>query len=79
MSDSLKEILQKRGSGEPDNFKVIKKYVQEVIGEVPRLKILDKSVIIYTTSSGAAGALRPHIHKLESQIGNKRLIIQIKK
>lgn len=78
MTDSIKDLLQKKNFDQPDEITKIKNYVIKKFGEEPAVKVTPSFVVISVSNSALAGALRPELHKLEDQLDSeKRLIIKI--
>lgn len=78
MTDSIKDLLQKKNFDQPDEIIKIKNYVIKKFGEEPAVKVTPSSVVISVSNSALAGALRLELHKLENQLDSeKRLIIKI--
>lgn len=78
MSDSLGDILGKRRYDEPAELIVIRDFVRSHIGETPKLKLTQDSIIINVSNAAFAGAIRPHLHTLQAKTNtDKRLLIRI--
>jgi hypothetical protein len=83
MSKSVADILGSRKYDEPPELIVIRDFVRSMFDEVPKLKVTTNTIIITVSSAALAGALRPHLHKLQDKINSlsnekqKRLLIRI--
>ena len=78
MSESLSDLLAKRRAPEPPELAQVRAFVQQATGVVPTLAVSTSAITIHMPSSAAAGALRMHLHELQSQLGTgKRLVIRI--
>lgn len=81
MTDSLRDILKKRSSKpkEPEEFQVIRKFVQDRYSVTPKLSITKNSIQIGVPSSAIAGNLRFDLFDIKEMLDTKlRLIIKIK-
>ncbi|MEI7682878.1 MAG: hypothetical protein WCJ24_01085 [Candidatus Saccharibacteria bacterium] len=78
MTHALSDILADRFEEEPGEIKAIKTYVRDNFGENIAIAVRDKQLIITTQSAALAGALRPHLYKLQKLSGDDmRLTIRI--
>lgn len=80
MSDSLGDILKKRGGSakEPIDFLIIRKYVQDKYSLTPKLSVAKGGIAISVPNSAVAGNLRYDLYDLGKQLsGGKRLFIRI--
>lgn len=78
MTDSLSDLLKKRGNNEPPEIKIIKQYVQDEVGLIPKVAVSRNGFTITMPNAGAAGTLRLKLFPLQRQLGHdKQLIIRI--
>jgi hypothetical protein len=78
MSDSLGDILNKRQYNEPPEVRMIKKFVNNIVGSEPSVSIRSDSYIIVVSSAAAAGTLRFQTRNLQAELRTqKRIIIRI--
>lgn len=78
MTKSVADILGSRKYDEPAELIVIRDFVRSRFDETPKLKITQNSIIISVSNAALAGALRPHLHTLQSKVKtDKKLIIRI--
>lgn len=78
MADNIGSIASKRDFNEPPQFKVIKNFVQSLFQYIPKVSVSQQNIVIFVPSAAMAGALQPHLHKLQSLCETKkRLIIRI--
>lgn len=78
MSDSLADLLQKRGFEEPPEVQIIKNFIRERFGADASVTVQQRQIIIGVSGSSLAGALRMQLHELAKLCGtDKRLIIRI--
>ena len=78
MSDSMKDLLQKRSSNEPPEFQVIREYMQGQLKCLPKLSLSNKNIVIQVPNAAIAGSLRLVLHELASLCNTKsKLIIRI--
>jgi hypothetical protein len=76
--DSIKDVLTRKDFEQPDEIRQIKDFVKSKFNEEPAVKITKNSIIISVSSAALAGALRPHLHHLDKELGgNKKLLIKI--
>ncbi len=81
MTEQLGDILKKRSSKpkEPEEFQVIRKFVQDRYSITPKLSITKNSIQIGVPSSAIAGNLRFDLYDIQQKLDTKlRLIIKIK-
>lgn len=81
MTNSLGDILKNRSSQpkEPEEFQVIRKFVQDKYSVTPKLSITKNSIQIGVPSSAIAGNLRFDLFDIQQKLETKRrLIIKIK-
>jgi hypothetical protein len=72
MTDSIKNILDKRSYEQPDEITYIKNFVLAKFGEEPKVRITKQSVIINVSNASLAGALRVHLYKIERELKLKK-------
>lgn len=78
MTDAIGDILAGRPSVEPDEIRIIKKYVHDAFKEDVKVSLLTDQIIIGVRGAGLAGALRPHMFELQALCRTtKRLVIRI--
>lgn len=80
MSNSLGDILKKRGqaSNEPEEFIIIRKFVQDKYSVTPKLSVSKSGLTIGVPNAAIAGNLRFDIYDLQQLTGSSaRLIIRI--
>lgn len=81
MTESLGDLLHKRGrasSNEPEEFLVIRKFVQDRFSVTPKLSISKGGITITVPSAAVAGNLRFELYELKELLNTKlRLIIRI--
>ena len=78
MSDSLADLLQKRGFEEPPEVRIIKSFIRERFGADASVTVQQRQIIIGVSGSSLAGALRMRLHELGKLCAtDKRLIIRI--
>lgn len=78
MANALSDILAGRFDDEPTEIKAIKNYVHDNFGESVAIAVRNKQLVITTQSAALAGALRPHLYKLQKICGKGyRLTIKI--
>ncbi|MEO8785008.1 MAG: hypothetical protein ABI221_01660 [Candidatus Saccharimonadales bacterium] len=78
MADMLADILANRFDDEPPEIKVIKQYVQDHFDQAVAVAVRSNHITITTRSAALAGAIRPHLHKLQKLCSpDKRLTIRI--
>lgn len=75
MTDSLGDILSKRGHNEPPEIKIIKDFVHAEVGIIPQIKITKTTIVVALPSAAAAGTLRFRIFQLQRQLGHDRKIL----
>ena len=78
MTDALSDILANRFDDEPVEIKAIKSYVHDNFGQSVAIAVRGKQLVITTQSAALAGALRPHLYKLQKLCAtDTRLLIRI--
>jgi len=75
MGDSISDILGKRGLSEPPEIKIIKDFVLNEVGLVPKVSVTDNAFIVALPSAAAAGTLRFKVFQLQRRLGGQRKII----
>lgn len=79
MTNSIGDLLSQKAFFEPPEIKIIKSFVIETFQVTPTVAVGDKEIIISVNSAALAGALRPHLYKLQGDCKTtKRLVIRIK-
>lgn len=81
MTEQLGDILKKRTNQpkEPEEFQVIRKFVQDKYSVTPKLSISKNSIQIGVPSSAVAGNLRFDLYDIKEKLDTKlRLIIKIR-
>ena len=75
---SLSDIMGNKDFGVPPEVVEIKAYIHRHFKVDVGITIQDRNIIITTRSAALAGSLRPHLHKLKSELKiEKKLIIRI--
>lgn len=78
MTQSINDLLSNKNFQEPPELKLIRDFVNEQIGIMPRLKITPEAYVIIMPSAAAAGSLRAHLFKLQEHPDiKKRLLVRI--
>lgn len=78
MTNSIGDILSDKNFAEPPEIRQIKQFVQDTIGLSAAVSITTDAFIVSVPSAAGAGALRPHINKLQNQLkSDKRIILRI--
>ena len=77
MSESLKDILNRRSKSEPYEISVVKEFVKRRFNEDVNVSLTKTQIIINTRSSALAGTLRLNIFELQNTLkSDKKLIIR---
>lgn len=66
--DNIGRILSKRHSNEPEEFELIRTFVQSKFNVTPTLQLHEGRVLIIVGSSALAGSLRLALPELTSQL-----------
>jgi ribosome-associated translation inhibitor RaiA len=75
---SMFDIMGSKDFGVPPEVVEIKTYVLRHFDTDVAVTMQTSVIIITVSSASLAGALRPHLHKLQKQLNsNKKLIIRI--
>ena len=79
MADKLGDLLQRRDAqNEPDEFSIIRKYVQDRFEVTPKLSITKSGISIGVPNSEIASNLRFELFELGQKLkSKKRLFIRI--
>jgi hypothetical protein len=78
MSESLKNILSRRGDNEPPEVATIKRFILERFSSPSSVTLGKGQIVISVKSAALAGTLRMHTRELQKLIRPKvRLIIRI--
>ncbi|MCA9344083.1 hypothetical protein KC947_04010 [Candidatus Saccharibacteria bacterium] len=79
MADKLGDLLQRRDAqNEPDEFSIIRKYVQDRFEVTPKLSITKSGISIGVPNSAIASNLRFELFELGQKLkSKKRLFIRI--
>lgn len=75
MSNSLGDILGKRGLSEPPEIKLIKEFVQKEIDLTPDVRVTKTTFVVSIPSASAANTLRFKLFQLQRSLGHERKII----
>lgn len=75
MVSDLGEILSKRAAPEPQEFGIIRKFIQEKFYETPDLQISGGAIIVSVPGSALAGTLRFHMTELKQLLPEKTQLI----
>ena len=79
MGDSIADILKSKGPSEPPEIKKIKDFVEEEIGQRPKVAIYDGNFFVYISGSVAASNIRYRIFQLQRNLGlENKIIIKVK-
>ena len=68
MSDLGDILAAKSLPREPEEFQIIRQFVQERCDINPKLQLRDKTIIITVPGSAVAGTLRFQLHELQDQL-----------
>lgn len=72
------EIMGAKDFGLPPEITDIKQYVERHLNARVGVEIKPRTIIITTSSSSLAGALRPHLYRLAKSLKTqKKLVIRI--
>lgn len=78
MTNSIADILGKRGFNEPPEINTIKNYVRKHLRSEVSVSVKERQIIIHVSSGAMASALRPHLYQLAQECQTKkRLMIRI--
>lgn len=78
MTNDIHDILFKKQFKEPEEFKVIRDFVQDKFQEKVDLKLQNKIIVIGVKGSALAGELQLSVHELQSLLPkNTSVRIQI--
>lgn len=79
MADALGDLLRKRDAqNEPEEFTIIRKYVQDRFEVTPKLSMSKGGISIGVPNAAIAGNLRFELYELGQKLNTKqRLIIRI--
>lgn len=80
MADALGDLLRQRGSqNEPEEFIIIRKFVQDRFEVTPKLSVSKGSINIGVPNSAIASNLRFELYELGQKLNTKqRLVIRIR-
>lgn len=56
--DSIKDLLHSKSLDEPSEVKTLKRYVHDIYGYEPTIKVNDTSIFVYMHSAAEASTLR---------------------
>ncbi len=71
MTDSMKDLLSKRGPTEPKEFQIIRKFVTDNFDEPISLSSQNNQIIISVNNSAFAGILQLRLHDIEKLLPKK--------
>lgn len=74
MAQQIGDLLSGKNYGEPPEIKLIKEFVKEEIGFIPKVSITAETYIISVSSAAAAGTLRSSLFKLKKLLGTKKRV-----
>lgn len=74
MTDSMEDLLSKRGPSEPIEFQIIRKYISDNFDEPISLSSRNNQIIITVNNSAFAGALQLQLHEVRELLPDKQLI-----
>lgn len=78
MADSLSDVLKNYDFEEPPEIERVKRYIRDEFHADCKVSISANVITIIVASAALAGALRPRLHKLRSDVETeKRLVIRI--
>ena len=78
MTDSLGDILGRKGLAEPAEIKIIKQFVRKHYNSPCQVTMQQRQIIIVVKGASLAGALRIRLHELQTLCQtDKRLMIRI--
>lgn len=78
MADAIGDILVGRQSEEPEEIRIIKKFICDMFQVEPKVSLMTDQIIIGVRGASLAGALRPHLFELQALCRTqKRLVIRI--
>ncbi len=75
MSDSLSDIMKKRGYDEPPEVARIKEFVLAEIGITPKVSMNNDAFFVSLPSASAVGTIRFKLFQLQRELGHSRKII----
>jgi len=76
--DTLKDLLRRRGSAEPEEVRLIKAYVQQHFQSEVGVTVQARQIIVAAPNAALAGTLRLHSqHIAKACQTDKRLVIRI--
>ena len=75
MSDSLSDIMKKRGYDEPPEVARIKEFVLAEVGITPKVAMNNDAFFVTLPSAAAAGTLRFKLFQLQRELGHSRKIV----
>lgn len=74
MTNDIRDILFRKQFKEPEEFKVIRDFVQDKFQEKVDLKLQNKTIVIKVKGSALAGELQLSIHELQGLLPTKTSI-----
>ena len=74
MTNAIGDILSKRQPKEPEEFGVIRDFVQKKLSVTPKVQLNGDVYIVTMPSAAAASGLQPEIYRLRNIIKTKRRI-----
>ena len=78
MAETIGDLLKKRGQSEPEEFLIIRKYVQDHFEITPKLSMSKFTITIKVPNAAIATNLRFELFELKKLLDTKlRLIIKI--
>lgn len=69
MTNDIRDILSNKQFNEPEEFKVIRDFVQDKFQEKVDLKLQNKTIVIGVKGSALAGELQLCLHDLKTLLG----------
>lgn len=69
MTNDIRDILSNKQFNEPEEFKVIRDFVQDKFQEKVDLKLQNKTIVIGVKGSALAGELQLCLHDLKILLG----------
>jgi hypothetical protein len=78
--DNISDLLANRGIKEPEEIKIIKKYILDEFGEDVLVKVETSKITIFVSNAALANAIRMQISKIQEVCHtDKRIAIYIGK
>lgn len=79
MVDAIGDLLPRKRFEEPEEVRIIKKFVFDKFGQTPGVTIQKNQIIITVRGAALAGALRPRLIELKGLLPQEaRLVLRIR-